>query len=419
MDKGRISGTLKAIQALLLFAALFVVPASASAQDGEKLFKQNCASCHKVDDTKLVGPGLKGVFDRVPQPAEEWLIKWIKNSSAMIAAGDAYAVKIYNENNKSQMTAFEYLSDDEIKAILSYVKAPPAPAAAVAPADGAAVAEGPSATDAMGDDALRMVLGVISILLLVLIAVLGTVGSSLQSLVNDKSGLPAPERHPFSLGRVMSNNKGLTAIFILFLLLAGGKAGFDWLMGVGVYEGYRPEQPINFSHKIHAGQNGVNCVYCHTAAEKGKNGGIPSLNVCMNCHTYVDEGPSGKGEIAKIYAALDFDPATKTYGPNTKPVKWVRIHNLPDLAYFNHSQHVVVGKIECQTCHGDVQEEAVLAQNAPLTMGWCINCHRETSVQTADNAYYDDFIKRHNGKLDGEAISVEKIGGLECAKCHH
>lgn len=418
MDKGRISGTLKAFQALILFAALFVASASASAQDGEKLFKQNCASCHKVDDTKLVGPGLKGVFDRVPQPAEAWLLKWVKNSSAMIASGDAYAVKIFNENNKSQMTAFEYLSDDEIKAILSYVKAPPAPVAAT-PVEGTSVATGPNATDAMSDDTLLMVLGVIAILLLILVAVLGSVGGSLQALVNDKNGLPAPERYPFSLGRVMSKNKGLTAIAVLFLILAGGKAGYDLLMGVGVYQGYRPEQPINFSHKIHAGQNGINCVYCHTAAEKGKNAGIPSLNVCMNCHTYVDQGPSGKGEIAKIYAALDFDPATKTYGPNTKPVKWVRIHNLPDLAYFNHSQHVVVGKIECQKCHGEVQDEAVLAQNAPLTMGWCINCHRETSVQTADNAYYDDFIKRHKGKLDGEAITVDKIGGLECAKCHH
>lgn len=406
------------MRALLLFVALITATSVALAQDGEKLFKQNCASCHKVDDTKLVGPGLKGVFDRVPQPAEEWLLKWVKNSSAMIAKGDAYAVKIFNENNKSQMTAFEYLSDDEIKAILGYVKNPPVAAAPVADGGAAAGAPAPVADQGISSKTLTLILGLVALLFLLLIATLNGVRKSLEALVAEKTGATPPQDEPFSLGGWMKNNKALTAIAIIFLLLAGGKAGFDALLGIGVYQGYRPEQPINFSHKIHAGQNGINCVYCHTAAEKGKNAGIPSLNVCMNCHTYVDQGPSGKTEIAKIYAALDFDPATKTYGPNPKPVKWVRIHNLPDLAYFNHSQHVVVGKVECQKCHGEVQDEAVLAQNAPLTMGWCINCHRETSVQTADNAYYDDFIKRHQGALDG-AITVDKIGGLECAKCHH
>jgi len=193
------------------------------------------------------------------------------------------------------------------------------------------------------------------------------------------------------------------------------------LMDIGVTQGYKPEQPIKYSHKLHAGDMKISCIYCHSGAEKGKTAGIPSAMVCMNCHKYIQEGPVyGKEEINKIYAALDYDPATQKYGPNQKPIQWVRVHNLPDLAYFNHSQHVKVGKIECQTCHGPVQEMDTLKQFSSLTMGWCIDCHRTTEVKMDGNAYYNDYHKKLSEKYGPEAkLTVEHIGGTECSRCHY
>jgi hypothetical protein len=141
----------------------------------------------------------------------------------------------------------------------------------------------------------------------------------------------------------------------------------------------------------------------------------------MNCHKYIQEGPvHGKEEISKIYAALDYDPNTGNYGPNPKPIQWVQVHNLPDLAYFNHSQHVTVGKIACQTCHGPVEEMDVLYQFSKLTMGWCIDCHRTTEVKMDGNAYYADYqtwLKEKHGP--DVKLTVDKIGGLECSRCHY
>lgn len=401
------------------FTLTVVMAVSASAQDGEKLFKQNCASCHTITDKAMVGPGLAGMFDRVP--SEEWAVDWIKNSSKMIAAGDPYAVEIFNKFNKAQMTAFEYLSDEEIGAILAYVKNPPVKEVPAPEAGTEVAASDGQASGTLSADNLTYILGAIALLLIVLISVLSGVKRSLTHLVSEKEGVavPAEKGAVESVLSWMNSHRAWVAFFGLVVILVLGRIGVEELMKIGVYQGYAPEQPINFSHKIHAGQNGINCVYCHTSAEKGKSAGIPSLNVCMNCHSYVEEGPSGTSEIAKIYAALDYSPLTKTYGPNPKPVKWVRIHNLPDLAYFNHSQHVVAGQIACQTCHGAVEEQAVLGQHSDLTMGWCVNCHRETNVQVTDNGYYEDLHKRTPEWHNGEPITVDRIGGLECAKCHY
>ena len=199
------------------------------------------------------------------------------------------------------------------------------------------------------------------------------------------------------------------------------KGCWNSLSGIGVTQNYQPEQPIAFSHKIHAGDNGIDCNYCHYTARLSKHAGIPSLNVCMNCHTYINEGTlTGKEEINKIYAAIGFDPNTRTYIPDyeQKPVEWIRIHNLPDLAYFNHSQHVNVAGVECQTCHGPIEEMDEVYQYSKLTMGWCINCHRETEVDT-DNPYYHDLHKEWIDKYHGEEVTVDMIGGRECAKCHY
>ncbi len=199
-------------------------------------------------------------------------------------------------------------------------------------------------------------------------------------------------------------------ILILLGVLGGAKAGLDFVWGIGVQQGYAPGQPIEFSHRIHAGtqENGgheIDCNYCHTGVRKSKNANIPSTNICMNCHREI------KKDSPKLQPLRDAVASGK-------PIEWVRIHNLPDLAYFNHSQHVKVGGIECQKCHGEIQEMDVVEQHAELTMGWCINCHRETQVNAEGNAYYDKLLEMHKDKTK-EPMTVEDIGGLECAKCHY
>jgi mono/diheme cytochrome c family protein len=402
--------------ASILFSSLILVFSfSASAQDGEKLFKQNCSSCHRIDDKTVVGPGLQGIEDRAP--SREWIIKWVQNPDGMIASGDAYANQI-KEFSPTAMTAFGYLEDAQIIAILDYIANPPVQEEAVAEVT---MVDSGSEKGKLDENVLRNILIGIAALLFVLIMILSSVRKSLTRLVDAKTGETTIERGTWgSVTHWMNTHRGWTGVILLACTLAFLRWGTGYLMdNVGVYQGYKPEQPIAFSHKIHAGQNGINCVYCHTSAEKGKTAGVPSLNVCMNCHSYVNEGPSGTEEIAKIYAALDYDYDTKTYGDNPTPVKWVRVHNLPDLAYFNHSQHVVVGKIECQECHGEVEEMGVAEQHSPLTMGWCVNCHRETSVQVANNEYYEDLHERTPDWHDGNPVTVERIGGLECAKCHY
>ena len=217
-------------------------------------------------------------------------------------------------------------------------------------------------------------------------------------------------------------NKKLVAVILIILFVWGNVKGWYALKGIGVTTGYTPDQPIKYSHKLHAGDMKIACIYCHSGAEKGKTAGVPSANVCMNCHKFVKKGPeTGTEEIAKIYKALDYDPDKGTYGPNPKPIQWVRVHNLPDLAYFNHSQHVVVGKVQCQTCHGQIQDDYTVAgQFSPLTMGWCIDCHRKTNVQMAGNHYYDDYHQKLLTKYGSDSlITVERIGGTECARCHY
>ena len=229
----------------------------------------------------------------------------------------------------------------------------------------------------------------------------------------------------------MSTHRGRTSRveLVATILLAVAAVATAWssyqgwyaLAGIGVSQDYQPDQPIKFSHALHAGQNGINCQYCHSGASKSKNAGIPSADVCMNCHKGVSQGPKyGKAEIQKIYDAVGWDPAKAQYTGKTKPVEWIRVHSLPDFAYFNHSQHVTVGKLDCQTCHGPVEEMEVLKQFSPLTMGWCVDCHRTTEVKMEGNAYYTQLHEQLKEKYGADAkITVDKIGGLECARCHY
>ena len=376
-------------------------------ENGEKLFKQNCTACHMMTDAKLVGPGLKGVTDKYER---EWLIKWIRNSQELIASGDERAIKIFEEYNKSVMTAFDF-SDDEFSDLLAYLENPPEPEVV------ASVSNGNVENTKMSSSTKLMI---IALILVTIVFLLVSLKNSLKSALGQETET-IPETLIGQYYLFISNNINVVftaSVFAIVML----KFTYDGLMGVGVTTNYAPLQPIEFSHKVHAGMNGIDCNYCHSSARKSKHSGIPSANVCMNCHTYISEGTNtGTAEIQKIYDAVGFDPASRTYieGYEQKPIEWIRIHNLPDHAYFNHSQHVVAGGLECQDCHGPVEEMDVLYQYSELTMGWCIECHRETEVQMEGNNYYTHLHEQLKEKYKGEKITVDKMGGLECAKCHY
>jgi len=386
---------------------------------GEALFTSNCKQCHQVHK-KVIGPALAGATDRLEV---SWLIPWIKNSQKVIASGDAYAVKLYEEYGKAQMQSFN-LADAEIMSILAYiqaetVKGPPKE-------DVVVVADGGASSSTSSSDAgyLTAVLVVLVVVLVLILVVLGLIVSVLTKYLKEQKDIdPVDAEIVDQRVDVMAFLKsnafiGIVVFFFTALLL---KTLIDGAFTIGVQQGYQPTQPIAFSHKLHAGQFQIDCNYCHTGVRKSKSANIPSPNICMNCHSAIKNvggQPGVSAEISKIYAAIDFNPETGEYGNNTKPIEWVRIHNLPDLAYFNHAQHVDVAGLECQTCHGPIQEMDVVYQYSNLTMGWCINCHRTTEVNTKDNAYYDKLVKLHKEKSK-EPMKVEDIGGLECAKCHY
>lgn len=419
----------KQVSVLLFVAAVFTLSSTnTQAQDGAKLYKTHCASCHKIDG-RLVGPALGGVEDRWEDEGD--LTAWIINSQQYLKQNpnDDYAHNLYEEYNKSVMPPMP-INEDEVRAILDYI---------ANPNDGKEEAKGGDVVASKGggedDDATTYWLLGFIVILLVVIKVLWDVKASIKGLLREVKGEEefaaldeeiADEEK--SLGRVLKEwagaNKALVALASIALLVIVLNVLYSGIMGIGVYEGYAPEQPIKFSHKIHAGDNEISCVYCHHSAEKGKHSNIPSAKLCMNCHTGIQEGDRwGKEEIAKIYDAVGYNPETAEYDGPEKPIKWIRIHNLPELSYFNHSQHVVAGGIECQECHGPVEEfDYPMHQHSSLTMGWCINCHRETEVKMNGNEYYDKLHAQLVEKYKEEGIekfTVEQIGGLECAKCHY
>ncbi|WP_379846353.1 cytochrome c3 family protein [Larkinella bovis] len=380
--------------------------AGGDAAKGKELFSTLCQQCHAVTDEKVIGPGLKGIKSRRD---EAWLIKWIKNPQAVISSGDAYATALYAKYQPLVMQSFPDLSDDDIKNILAHVEAAnaaPAPDAAAGAAAGAAPAAASSDSPSGLFIVVLVALLVVMVLVLVVLLALVTILSKAVGPTGDEAGQTKSfsERLKTSLSAVASNNILRSIVLWLFVFVVL-KQTFDGLYGVGISQGYAPKQPIAFSHKLHAGQYQVNCNYCHTSVYKGKIATIPSANICMNCHGEIKrESP----EIQKIYKAIETDT----------PIEWVRVHNLPDLAYFNHAQHTNVGQVQCQTCHGEVEKMEVMEQRSSLTMGWCIDCHRKTEVATKDNAYYDKLVALHK-KGSKEPLRVANIGGLECSKCHY
>jgi len=382
---------------------------------GKALFNTNCASCHKLDK-KMTGPALRNVEQRLSDDEgldREWLNAWIRNSAGMVKSGDTYANKIYKEYNGTAMTAFPQLSDEDLDNILAYTsfvdpnKKDDTPLPPTNP------------DDASNGISNEIILGALALLFALLAAGLFAVNKTLRKFASEKGVEIAETSSRKPLWKAFIENQFLLLVTAIFFLLASAYFVYGYLSQIGVDQGYQPVQPIHFSHKIHAGDNGIEC----------KTSGIPSLNICMNCHKSVYEytGETSTeytkefydGEIQKLYAAAGWSDADQKYTGETQPVKWVRIHNLPDFAYFNHSQHVTVAGIECQTCHGPVEEMEVMYQYSSLTMGWCINCHRETNVNVKDNAYYEKIHAELKKKYGVEEFTAAQMGGLECGKCHY
>jgi mono/diheme cytochrome c family protein len=421
----------KSLLGLAMMLVLF--SGNMKAEDGAKLFKQKCAVCHySHTDQKLTGPGLKGVFDRVPPG--DWINRWILNNEKLIKGGDQYANKIYSENGKAAMTVFEAeLKPEDVASIIGFLKGPPPPTPG---ANKQTTPDGGTAEEVKpGIEPLYFVLGSI-VLLAIMITTFRSVRTSLQNSANRSEGKAENPDITFfeEVKQWISGHRRFVGVMCIVVVFIGMKSCWDACYDIGVYydwqtkKGYHPEQPIKFSHKIHAGDNEIACQYCHNTVEKSRHAGIPSVNVCMNCHKGIQEGPTtGKTEIAKIYHAAGFDPANPSkWDPSDaskhNPLQWLKVHNLPDHVYFNHSQHVVVGKIDCAKCHGDVKSMTTVEQKAPLTMKWCIDCHRTTEVAMEGNAYYDRLHKALKEKYKGQydvKFTVDKIGGLECQKCHY
>lgn len=387
-----------------------------------------CASCHNVFK-KLAGPALGGLESRHKWADHNELLKWV-NDPAGYMKNDAYTQGLKAEYG-SMMLGFADLKLKDIDDIVAYINDEVAKKEK-GDTGGGGKTEG-GATTKTSQNAI--IFGVISLILAVIALILMQVNSNLKKMSDDAEGIMRPEPVPFY------RNKVYIALLAIFFFVLGGFYVTKGAIGLGRQKDYQPEQPIYYSHKVHAGINQINCLYCHGSAWESKHAAIPSVNVCMNCHKAIqtyEKGPElyhengtkvdGTAEIAKLYKYAGFDPNNAAaWDPSkAKPIEWVKIHNLPDHVYFNHSQHVRAGNVQCQSCHGEITAMDEVKQVSELSMGWCVNCHRQTKVNfnytdSTGNQFYSIYEKFHNdikkGKMD--SVTVEHIGGLECQKCHY
>ena len=418
--------------------------------DGGGLFKAKCASCHQPHKNGT-GPKLFKVRDKwsTGGAKEGSIYTWVKNWQNA-AATDPYAKQV-SQTMPTAMSVFPDLKNDEIDAILDYVDAQPEPSAGGAgPSHGAAASggeDGGKKEDSESGSWTWILLGVIFI---TVILAVGGVRRQLNQAVSEKEGLPVKDHKTYfsELKTVAWKYRlqvGLASLVVVISIIV---ALFQSLFSIGVVESYQPSQPIKFPHSVHAGVNGIDCKYCHSSVTKSKSAGIPSVNVCMNCHKQISgEGKRYAAEIQKIYDAAGFENGE--YKNPSKPIVWNKVHVLPDHVYFNHSQHVVVGGVDCKQCHGDMTKlkEAVKVQpvaelnkvegniklsKPTLTMGWCIECHDKKEISKGPlsdkkDGYYNEIHRRllNNDKslyrkyLKDNKVTVSELGGWECAKCHY
>lgn len=456
--------------AFFMFSFQFAAFAQPTAAEGKTLFTNYCAACHAKDmKTAMTGPALAGTEDRWADFDRADLYSWIRNSQGLIQSGHPRANELWDQYKPTVMTAFPNLTDDNIESILLYINEAANPPATVAAAGGGG--------EQVVEEKSNTIYYVLFVALVALALILSRIITNLNVLAKKKED-PGADIEKKSLWESLVS-KGLISFIIFLLVVIGGYKTVNSAINLGRQQGYAPEQPIKFSHATHAGINGIDCQYCHDGARRSKHSVIPAANTCMNCHSAIKVGSTyGTAEISKIYASIGYDPQTNAYIEDYDnltedeiktiftswirsnylsesgladldregerlvndqwegiknsltneqkkkiqgPIEWIRIHNLPDHVYFNHAQHVSVGQIECQQCHGTVEKMEVLEQYSPLSMGWCINCHRQTEVKFAGNEYYNSYELYHDELNSGErnAVTVEDIGGLECQKCHY
>jgi len=379
---------------IIIFFALFIfsifLSVSLQAQNEAPPEWAVCGACHTIGKGKLIGPDLKGVTER---REETWLLSFIKSSQTMVNNGDPVAVQLFEEHNKIPMPDNNF-TDEQIKGLLTYIQNyDEAAVAAVQPESATAEEE-----HAEVDQTLQMHQETygpgntrptfIVFIILFFIAIIDLLFTKIIKA------------------------KFIHIIIILVSIFVVGELVYVEAKALGRQEGYSPDQPVWFSHKVHAGQNKIDCLYCHTTANDSKSAGIPGINVCMNCHNVVKKGKqTGEEEIAKVIESWN----------TGKPIKWVRVHNLPDHVWFSHAQHVNAGKRECEECHGAVEEMDRVVQAESLGMGWCIHCHRRTEVQFEGNGFYEEYIRFHEEIKSGNRsrVTVDDIGGNNCQICHY
>jgi cytochrome c2 len=455
--------------AFLSFLTVLSLNAAPTVEAGKELFTANCASCHaKNMKEKSTGPALGGLEERWAAFPRTDLYKWIRNSKSMIDAGHPRAVQLWAEYKPTNMTNFPQLKDDDMESLILHINDVYTKAPVIAD-----VVDGGDDKETKESGSAWLYIGIALMLALLAFALMRII-NNLGNIARTRDGLAPINKTTWDI----VSTKGFVAFTVFAMTLLLGYKTVDNATKLGRTQNYEPTQPIAFSHKLHAGTNKIDCQYCHDSARRSKHSSIPGTNTCMNCHSAVKKGSnSGTAEITKIYASIGFDPNTNTYIPNyenmsdqdieaiykkwigntymdgkmTKldenglqivenqwqgivkalkndsngkiqgPIEWTRIHNLADHAYFNHAQHVAVGKVECTKCHGPVEKMEVVYQYSTLGMGWCINCHRETEVKFKDNAYYNQYARYHNELKDKtrDKVTVEDIGGLECQKCHY
>lgn len=435
---------------LIAVVAFMSMGQSASAADGKELFEVNCKSCHHPLKNGI-GPKLQGVRALWADGAgdDQLIYTWVNNYEDAVKQSP-FAAERMGINPAQNMKLFPQLSKADMDAIFDYADA----------FTGDETAAGGGGAAGGGDVALKEDEGLsywwIIVLVILAIVVFAAAGvrRQLRQVEKMKAGEDTGETENYKdiAGGWAARNQKAVGIIGAICLFAFLVTSFGWLKGIGVYENYNPSQPVAaFSHKIHAGDQKIDCQYCHNSASKSKHAGLPTMNVCMNCHRSV-EGASeeGKKSIAYLREHAGFDG--EKYTGETEAIVWNRVYVLPDHVYFSHAQHVDVGGLDCKNCHGEMEKqtlarvvessEAIPVGDNPenqltrptLTMGWCIECHNNTQVTIGPNldgnvdqvSYYEEIHRRltkrpdiYKKYADDEKITVRELGGWECAKCHY